>query len=137
MNRPSAKKTYIQIDSRFIKNCSTSLGIKEIQIKTPMRYHLTPVGMANINNTGNSRCWPRVWRKVNPHTYLVGMQSGAATLEYCMVIPQKVKNRTTLSPSNCTIKYLPKGYKNNDSKGYMHPDVHSIIINNSQIMEKA
>ena len=40
-------------------------------------------------------------------------------------------------PSNCTTRYLPKGYKNTDSKGYMHPDVYNSIINNSQIIERA
>ena len=30
---------------------------QEIQIKIPMRYHLTPVRMANINKSGNDRCW--------------------------------------------------------------------------------
>ena len=35
----------------------------------------------------------RLWRKRNPHTLLVGMQTGAATMENSMEIPQKVKNR--------------------------------------------
>ena len=43
---------------------------------------------------------------------LVGMQTpGAATLENSMEVPQKIKNRTTLRPSKCTTRYLPKGYR--------------------------
>ena len=65
------------------------------------------------------------------------MQTGAVALENSMEVPQKVKNRTTLQSSNCTTKYLPKGYKNTDSKGHMHPNVYSNATNNSQIMERA
>ena len=40
-------------------------------------------------------------------TVVVGMQAGAATLENSMEVPQKVDNRATLQPSNCTTGYLP------------------------------
>ena len=38
----------------------------------------------------------RMWRNGNPLAPLVGMQTGAATLENSVEVPQKIKNRTTL-----------------------------------------
>ena len=76
-------------------------------------------------------------RKGNPLTLLVGMQTGTATLENNLEVPQKVEDGTTLQPSNCSTRYLPKGYKNTYSKGYMHLIDYSNIINNNQTMERA
>ena len=65
------------------------------------------------------------------------MQTGVATLENNKEVPQKIKNRITLWPSNCTTRNLSKGYKNADSKGHMNPNVYSSATNNSQSMERA
>ena len=78
-----------------------------------------------------------MWRKGNPFAQLVGMQTGAATVESSMEISQRIKNGSASRPSDPTSGNLSEETQNTNSKEHKHTYVQCSIIYKHQHIEAA
>ena len=67
--------------------------------------------------------WVRMWRKGD-----FGTLMGLYTMENCMAVPQRIKNRTTMRSNNSIPRYISEENENTNSKRFMHPNVYSSTI---------
>lgn len=87
------------------KNCSSSLEIMEMQVRTILRSHRTLVEMEKINKTVSNTCWMMCEEKRDPHSPLVGLQRGKSVWKIfqkrkvnllCDMCPWQMPNRLNI-----------------------------------------
>jgi hypothetical protein len=106
--------------SKYMKKCSTSLVIKEMQIKTALRFHLTSVRMALIKGN-NNKCWRGCGKT---YTLLVQMQISATTMKAIWRFLKKLDLELPYDPVIPLLGIYPKKCNTGQSKVHQSSSQH-------------
>lgn len=120
-----------RIAEKHLKKWSWSLATREMQIKTTLRFHLTPVRIGQVKNTSDSSCWWGCGVTENTRLMLVGMQTCLSTTEISKELPPEARNRSTSRSSYITLEHVPKGCFILPQK-HLFNHVHCCSIHNRQ-----
>jgi hypothetical protein len=93
---------------KHLKKCSASVIIREMQVKTTLIFHLTPVRMAKIKNSGDSRCWRECGERGTLLCFRWDCKLVQPLWKVSLEVPQKIGHNTTRKSSKTSLGIYPE-----------------------------